>query len=187
MRNQFDDCLLVEFHPKVDSASLTIQSLPDKMVLTDYMPNEPTEPLSDGTMAPDWSLPTLTGDTVRLADLRGKVVLIDFFYKSCAPCFAALPILQSLHEKYNDKGVVMIGIDPIDDPEKDEMADFLAKRGITYTTLYSDRKLPQDYHVSAYPTLFFIGRDGKIVKVERGFSKTMEEKIEEQLQNMLQP
>lgn len=184
---QFEQCRLLEFSTEVDKDKLTLKAIPTNLKQEDYVPYQPPQPLAEGTVPPDWSLPTLTGDTVRLADLRGKVVLIDFFYKSCAPCCAALPILQSLHEKYKDKGVVMIGIDPIDDPEKDEMADFLAKRGITYTTLYSDRKLPQDYHVSAYPTLFFIGRDGKIVKVERGFSKTMEEKIEEQLQNMLQP
>lgn len=182
---QFDDCLLVDFKPDVDSANLTLQSFPTKMVLTDYTPNEPTEPLAEGTPAPDWSLPTLTGDTVRLADLRGKVVLVDFFYKSCAPCCAALPGLQNLHEKYKDKGFVMIGIDPYDDPEKAAMADFLAKRDITYTVLFSDRVLPKTYRVSVYPTLFFIDPDGKIVKAFIGFSKELEATLEEQLQKLL--
>ena len=94
--------------------------------------------------------------------------------------------MQSLHEKYKDKGFVMIGIDPFDDSVKDEMANFLSKRGITYTTLYSDRELPKTYHVVAYPTLFFIDRDGKIAKVQQGYHKTFEESIEEQLQKMLQ-
>ena len=184
---QFDDCLLVYFSPEVDSADLTIQSFPDRMVLTDYTLDEPTEPLAEGTLAPDWSLPTLAGDTVRLSDLRGKVVLVDFFYKSCAPCCAALPGLQSLYEKYKDRGFVMIGIDPYDDPEKAAMADFLAKRDITYTVLFSDHELPRNYRVSAYPTLFFIGRDGKITKVQTGYYKDLETALEEQLQNMLQP
>ena len=122
---------------------------------------------------------------MRLADLRGKVVLLDFFYKKCAPCCAALPFLQSIHEKYKDRGVVLLGIDPIDDPIKDEMADFIGKRGITYTVLFSDRELPQTYHIVAFPTLFFIDRDGKIAKVHRGYHPTLEEAIEEQLQKML--
>ena len=184
---QFDDCLLVDFSPDVDSANLTIQSFPSKVALIDYTPDEPTEPLAEGTLAPEWSLPSLTGDTVRLADLRGKVVLLDFFYKSCAPCCAALPGLQSLHEKYKDRGFVMIGIDPYDDPEKAAMADFLAKRDITYTVLFSDRELPKKYSVSVYPTLFFIDRNGKITKVQTGFSKDLETALEEQLQKMLQP
>ena len=183
---QFEEYRLVEFTTKIDKRQLTLKSIPKHLPLNDYEPYKEPEPLAEGTPAPDWALPTLTGDTVRLADLRGKVVLIDFFYKSCAPCCAALPFLQSIHEKYKDRGVVMFGIDPIDNPVKDEMADFLAKRDITYTTLYSDRELPKTYHVVAYPTLFFIDRDGKIAKVQQGYHKTFEESIEEQLQKMLQ-
>ena len=164
---------------------LAFEAIPAEVILKDYVPYTPPEPLAEGTPAPDWSLPSLAGDTVRLADLRGKIVLIDFFYKSCIPCCAVLPTLQDLHKKYKDSGFVMIGIDPYDDTKKDEMADFLAKRGITYTVLFSDRGLPEAYHVSSYPTLFFINRKGKIVKVITGFSKTMEDEIEKQLLKML--
>ena len=111
---------------------------------------------------------------------------IDFFYKSCAPCCAALPFLQSLYEKYKNNGLVMIGIDPYDDPVKGEMSAFLAKRGITYTVLFSDRELPKTYHVSGYPTLIFLNREGNIVKTQYGFSTTLEEALEEQLKKMLQ-
>jgi len=183
---QYEVCRLLEFSPKVDKRKLTMKSVPANLPKRDYVPYTPPEPLAEGTPAPDWSLPTLTGDTVRLADLRGKVVLLDFFYKSCAPCCAALPFLQSLHEKYKDKGFVMLGIDPIDDPVKDEMADFLAKRDITYTILFSERELSQTYHIVAYPTLFFIDRDGKIAKVRRGYHSSLEASIEEQLLKMLE-
>ncbi len=183
---QFEERRLLEFSSEVDESTLTMKSIPANLKLKDYEPYKEPEPLAEGTPAPDWALPTLTGDTVRLADLRGKVVLIDFFYKSCAPCCAALPFLQSIHEKYKDRGVVMLGIDPIDNPVKDEMADFLAKRDITYTTLYSDRELPKTYHVVAYPTLFFINCDGKIAKLQRGYHQSLETAIEDQLQKMLQ-
>ena len=163
-----------------------MDAIPANLPRRDYVPYTPPEPLAEGTPAPDWALPTLAGDTVRLADLRGKIVLLDFFYKHCAPCCAALPFLQNLHEKYKDRGVVLLGIDPIDNPEKDEMADFIAKRGITYNVLFSERQLSQTYHIAAYPTLFFIDRDGKIAKVHRGYHKTLEEAIEEQLQKLLE-
>lgn len=183
---QFEEYRLLEFSPKVDKRKLTMKSVPASVKLKDYEPYKAPEPLAEGTLAPEWALPTLAGDTVRLADLRGKIVLLDFFYKHCAPCCAALPFLQNLHEKYKDRGVVLLGIDPIDNPEKDEMANFLSKRGITYTTLYSDRELSSTYHIVGYPTLFFIDRDGKIAKVQQGYHKTFEESIEEQLQKMLQ-
>ena len=182
---QYEECKLVAFDPKVDESKLTLKSISDNVVLKDYVPYKAPEPLAEGTPAPDWSLPTLTGDTVRLADLRGKVVLLDFFYKSCAPCCAALPILQSLHEKFKDRGVVVVGIDPYDAPVKKEMADFLSKRGITYTVLFSDYKLSKTYHVRAFPTLIILGRDGKIVKTHTGFSKEMETELEELLLKML--
>ena len=183
---QFEEYRLVEFSPKVDKRKLTMKSIPANLPKRDYVPYTPPEPLAEGIPAPDWALPTLTGDTVRLADLRGKVVLLDFFYKSCAPCCAALPFLQSIHEKYKDRGVVLLGIDPYDDPVKDEMTEFIVKRSITYTVLFSERQLSSIYHIVAFPTLFFIDRDGKIAKVHRGYHPTLEATIEEQLQKMLE-
>ena len=182
---QYEECKLLAFDPNVDESKLTLESIPENVVLKDYEPYKEPDPLPEGLLAPDWSLPTLTGDTIRLADLKGKVVLLDFFYKSCAPCCAAMPILQSLHEKYKDKGFMMIGIDPIDDPVEDEMADFLAKRGITYTILFAERKLSDTYIIASYPTLFFLDRDGKIAIVHRGYSKDMEEELEDNLKMLL--
>ena len=183
---QFEVCRLLEFSPEVDPSRLTLDAIPANLPRRDYVPYTPPEPLAEGTPAPDWALPTLAGDTVRLADLRGKVILLDFFYKHCAPCCAALPFLQNLHEKYKDRGVVLLGIDPIDNPEKDEMAEFIVKRSITYTVLFSERQLSSIYHIVAFPTLFFIDRDGKIAKVHRGYHPTLEATIEEQLQKMLE-
>lgn len=182
---QYDECRLVEFTPHVDERRLTMESLPSGLTHTEYTPYEPPEPLATGTLAPDWALPTLGGDTVHLADLRGRVVLLDFFYKSCGPCCAAMPGLQSLHEKYKDRGLVVVGIDPMDNPMKDQMADFLAKRGLTYTVLFADRRLPEAYHVYAYPTIFIIDRKGNIAETRIGFSKEQEADIEELITKML--
>ena len=183
---QYEEFKLLDFSPIVDESQLTLESIPAEVTLKDYEPYKEPDPLPEGSPAPDWSLPTLAGDTVRLADLKGKVVLLDFFYKSCAPCCAAMPILQSLHEKYKDKGFVMIGIDPIDDPVEDEMENFLAKRGITYTILFSERELYQTYQIWLFPTLFFLDRQGKIAKVHHGFSKDMEEELETDLVKLLE-
>src|SRR5262249_43663488 len=83
----------------------------------------------------------------------------------------ALPALQSLHEKYKDKGLVVIGIDPYDDVKEDDMKNFLAKRGITYLTLFGAKEIAKEYRVSGYPTLYIIGRDGRIVKTEVGYGE----------------
>ena len=69
---------------------------------------------------------------------------------------------------------------------KDKMADFLAKRSVTYTVLFSDRELSSTYHIVGYPTLFFIDHDGKIANVQSGYHPTLEATIEEQLQKLLE-
>ena len=184
---QYECFSLKSFTPEWDEKLLTLESIPSGVSLSEYVEVEEDEPvtLSKGSRAPNWALPSLTGDTVRLSDLKGKVVLIDFFYRSCAPCCAALPALQRLHEKYKDRGFVMIGIDPYDDPQKVDMAEFLSKRGINYTVLFSDFHLPQDYGVYGYPTLFFVNRRGKIVSVQVGYGQATEEELEKQLRKML--
>ena len=176
---------LMNFDTTINYSRFTLESLPDEMIVIDYVPEKSIKPLGRGKRAPEWTLPTISGDSISLADLQGKIVLLDFFYKSCAPCCAALPVLQRMHEKYKDQGVIVIGIDPYDDPVKNEMTDFLEKRSVGYTVVFSDRELPQKYRVTSYPTLFFINREGKIVKYHEGFSASMEEEIEKQIQKML--
>ncbi len=182
---QYEQYKLLSFDSTINESRFTLDAIPAGATMMDYVPDDEVEPLSKGKKAPKWTLPTLKGDTISLSDFRGKVVLVDFFYRKCAPCNAAMPVLQRLHEKYKDQGLVVIGIDPIDDPVKDNMADFLAKRGIDYTVVFSDRELPQKYHVTGYPTLFFINEKGKIEKIHEGFSQTMEQELEEQIQKML--
>jgi thioredoxin-related protein len=65
------------------------------------------------------------------------------------------------------------------------MADFLSKRGISYTVAFADRELAETYHVWGYPTLYFVNRKGKIMQVYVGYSKDMEAEIEKQLLKML--
>ncbi len=182
---EYEECRLLSFEPTLDESLLTLNAVPANVKLSNYVPYEAPKPLRKRSVAPGWVLPTLSGDTLSLSDLRGKVVLIDFFYKSCAPCCAALPALQRLHEKYKDRGFVMVGIDPFDDPDEDAMADFLSKRGISYTVAFADRELAETYHVSGYPTLFFVNRKGKIMQVYVGYSKDLEAEIERQLLKML--
>ena len=157
--------------------------MPAYIVLKDYVPYEAPEPLKVGEAVPQWTLESIDGTMVSLADLRGKIVLIDFFYKSCGPCIAAMPGLQRLHEKYQDKGFAMVGIDPYDNPE--DVSELLNKRGISYTILFSDKALPSEYHVDGYPNLFLIDREGKLVKLYLGYRQDLDELIEEELVKLL--
>ena len=181
--HQYEECRLEGFKEGVDTSRLSLQSVPAYIVLKDYVPYVAPEPLKVGEAVPQWTLESIDGTMVSLADLRGKIVLIDFFYKSCGPCIAAMPGLQRLHEKYQNKGFAMVGIDPYDTP--DDVSELLDKRGISYTILFSDKELPSEYHVDGYPNLFLIDREGKLVKLYLGYRQDLEDWIEEEIVKLL--
>lgn len=162
-----------------DESELKLSSIPSFINLKDYKPYKAPELLPNDTIAPSWTLVSLKDKTVSLSDIKGKLVLIDFFYKSCYPCMLALPALQDLHERYNDKGLLVIGIDPYDTKEKDDIDNFLAKRGVTYTVLLGGKDVAKEYHVSAYPTMYLIDKNGKIILSQIGYGEGVEKELEE--------
>jgi|TARA_R110000737_G_scaffold17130_1_gene34618 thiol-disulfide isomerase/thioredoxin len=167
-----------------DENILTLNSIPTYYKTKDYVPYKSPDPLKKDTIAPNWELLSLTDEKISLKSLQGQLVLIDFFYKSCYPCMQALPALQALHEKYKSKGLRIIGIDPYDKKE-DDIAAFLAKRGVTYTVLLGGKDAAKDYHVSGYPTMYLIDKTGKIIFTQVGYGKDVEDTLDEIIKNNL--
>lgn len=134
-------------------------------------------PLSVGTAAPAWILPGAANtDSLALIDLRGKVVLMDFWYSTCGPCVMAIPDLEKIHKRYAKSGVVVLGVNCFEKPPADPAA-FLKRRGATYRTLVGGETIAKDYHVSGYPTLFVIDRSGTIVEIVEGYGKGVHGRI----------
>jgi len=177
---QFEKNVLTKYEidKQIDSTSLTLASVPSFINLKDYTPYKSPELLAKNTPAPDWTLLSLKDEAVSLSDLKGSLVLIDFFYKSCYPCMLALPTLQKLHEKYVDKGLRIIGIDPYDTKEEDDIENFLSKRGVSYTVLLGGKEVSKEYHVSGYPTIYLIDKEGKIVFTKVGYGDSTAEELE---------
>jgi thiol-disulfide isomerase/thioredoxin len=116
----------------------------------------------EGTPAPAFSLKTYDGAPITLASLRGKVVLLDFWATFCPPCIAALPELQALHAKYDDRGFAVVGVTVDDRTALVKKATDQAKVG--YTILRATPEVWNAYRVNALPALILVGRDGKIIK-----------------------
>jgi hypothetical protein len=95
---QFEKNVLTkyELNNLKDDEELSLKSIPSYITLKDYQPYKSPELLPKDTIAPQWSLVSLNDETFKLSDLKGQLVLIDFFYKSCYPCMLALPALQDL-------------------------------------------------------------------------------------------
>jgi len=115
------------------------------------------------TAAPDFTLEALDGKSVRLSDLRGKAVLLNFWATWCGPCKIETPWLVELQNKYSSQGLQVIGV-AMDDSGKDDIAKFAKDMGVNYPVLLGKEAVGDAYGgVPALPESFFIGRDGKIV------------------------
>ena len=115
------------------------------------------------TPAPDFTLEKLDGGSIKLSDLRGKAVLLNFWATWCGPCKIETPWLVEMQKEYGSQGLQVIGI-AMDDSGKDEIARFAKDMGVNYPVLLGKEAVGDEYGgVPALPESFFIGRDGKIV------------------------
>lgn len=115
-----------------------------------------------GHPAPPFSLTRPDGSALSLGDLRGKVVLLDFWATFCPPCLAALPDLQALHAKYESEGFVVVGLTVEDRPALVRKAT--AAAGVRYPVVEATPAVWNAYKVTALPALVLVGRDGRIVR-----------------------
>jgi len=127
-----------------------------------------------GRPAPAIALPSLDGSVKRLADLRGKVVLVDFWASWCGPCKASFPALDSLHRELRDRGFEVFAIN-VDERRRDADA-FLAGRSPAMTILFDPKgSAPMAFNVRAMPSSAVIDRAGTIRYTHEGYSnKTLE-------------
>ncbi len=136
----------------------------------------------DSGMAPDFTLTSFDGETVTLSELRGQVVIINFWASWCPPCRDEAPYLESTWRKYKDKGVFFIGVDYAD-TEKEALA-YIDEFDITYFngpdvgTLIS-----QEYRMDGVPETYFVAKNGELrgTKIGPLFPPELDQRIEELL------
>jgi peroxiredoxin len=112
-----------------------------------------------GLAAPQFELTDLQGKKWSLNALRGKVVVLNFWFTACAPCIREIPELNKLTEQYKGKDVVFLGLAP-DKAEK--INTFLQKRDFKYTILPDSYEVSQSFKISNWPTSMVIDGQGTI-------------------------
>ncbi|MDH4162520.1 MAG: TlpA family protein disulfide reductase [Nitrospirota bacterium] len=113
--------------------------------------------------APDFTLKDLAGKAVHLGDLKGKVVLVEFWATWCPPCRESIPGMERLHKAYQGKGLVVLGVS-MDTSGLDEIRSFAKEFGISYPVLRGDDEVAAKYMVRAIPMVYIVNKDGMIAK-----------------------
>jgi cytochrome c biogenesis protein CcmG/thiol:disulfide interchange protein DsbE len=138
-------------------------------------------PLEKG-MAPDFTITGFDGRTVTLSELRGQVVIINFWASWCPPCREEAAYLEQTWRKYDGKGVIFIGVDWVD-TEKEALA-YIGEFDITYLNGPDiGTRIAQAYNIKGVPETFFVAKNGELRGVHIGplSSPQLDEKIEELL------
>ena len=124
------------------------------------------------------------GKTISLADFKGKIVLLDFWFRNCFPCLKAIPALQKIHENFKSRGVEIIGVHCYDKTNTDPTG-VMARLKANYQIVVGGDPVAKLYNVSSYPTMYVIGRDGKILMSMNGYDENLEKELAEKLEGFL--
>ena len=121
----------------------------------------PSERVEVGAPAPPYATVALDGDSVSLADLRGKVVLFNIWATWCHPCRDEIPELRAIHEKYRDRGLELVGVSVDADGTDDAIRGFMTEFQMTYPVWRDpDERVSTRFLAIGVPATYLIDRQG---------------------------
>lgn len=136
-----------------------------------------------GHNAPNFALTDLQGNTVKLSDLRGKIVVLNFWATWCPPCKQEIPWLVDMQKRYGSQGLQIVGVS-MDDGDPKDVVKFAAANSINYPILIGEDKVADQYGGIEYlPTTFYIDRNG--VVLDRVFGEPQREEIEQNIKRAI--
>jgi cytochrome c biogenesis protein CcmG/thiol:disulfide interchange protein DsbE len=124
-------------------------------------------PVSIGEKVPDFVLTTFDGEQIDTEELRGKVIVINFWASWCKTCEQEAPELEQVYQSFRDDGVVFLGVDYVD--TESEALAYLSKFNITYPNGPDLRtRISQAFRVRAVPETYIVSKDGILVDIKIG-------------------
>jgi peroxiredoxin len=123
---------------------------------------------ASSSIAPTFSLPSRSGDTVSLDKLKGQVVMLNFWASWCGPCRQEMPLLDQMHKRYSSLGFTLLGVN-VEANTKDAER-WLGETPVSFPVLFDkDSKVSKLYDVNAMPSTVFIDRKGNVRYLHKGY------------------
>jgi len=143
-------------------------------------------PVGEHPPAPDFTLSTPSGASLSLAELRGKVVLLNFWATWCVPCRKEMPAIEALYQRYKDRGLEVVAIS-LDKLAAAPVEAFVQEVGVTYRIVLDPTwATARTYGVRGLPATFLLDRAGNVVMRELGERDWMEEAKQQAVEGLLQ-
>ena len=134
--------------------------------------------------APDFTLKSLKGSNVKLSELRGDVVMINFWASWCGPCRQEMPILNDLYLKYRDMGFTLLGVNVEENSSK--AANMIRELKVVFPVLFdTDNTVSKMYKVEAMPSTIIVDRDGNMRYLHRGYLPGYEDEYQRQVRELM--
>ena len=134
--------------------------------------------------APDFTLKSRDGSNIKLSELRGQVVMVNFWASWCGPCRHEMPLLEQLYQRYQPMGFTLLGVDVEEDSSA---ADKILKDiPVSFPILYDNKNsVTESYQVRAMPSTFLIDRDGNFRYLHKGYQPGYEEEYQQQIRELV--
>lgn len=134
--------------------------------------------------APDFALKSSTGENLRLSELRGEVVMINFWASWCGPCRQEMPLLDELYNRYRPMGFTILGVNVEEDSTKArQMLDDIP---VDFPILFDNQsKVSELYDVVAMPSTFLVDRDGRVRYLHHGYKPGYEQAYQQQVRELI--
>lgn len=119
---------------------------------------------------------------------KDELILLDFWYLGCVPCLKAMPFLEQLNQRFQHKGLKVVGVNPYDDVYDDyilkDIKAFMEKHSISYEFAFTDSELAKEYQVFIFPSMYLI-KDGKIIYAHNGYSEKSSTQLEKVIDSII--
>ena len=134
--------------------------------------------------APNFTLKSLTGKNLKLSEMTGNVVLINFWASWCGPCREEMPLLNDLHKKYEPLGFTVLGVNVEEDAKN--ARGFLKNFPVDFPILLDNKnQVSKKYNVIAMPTTVVLDRDGNVRYLHKGYKPGDEEKYRKMVKKLV--